>query len=90
MMQLHFSSDSDIGELNPFLSRPFTSLPKWVFWNTGRKNNRSVLKPMEIDIVDSKLEFKRTQNPKLHAPIPIWGLDARVATHQRIGTTRRG
>ncbi|GBN47568.1 hypothetical protein AVEN_160757-1 [Araneus ventricosus] len=26
------------------------------------------------------LEFKRTQNSTLHAPIPIWGLDARVAS----------
>ncbi|GBM40034.1 hypothetical protein AVEN_250505-1 [Araneus ventricosus] len=31
-----------------------------------------------------KLQFQRTQNPSLHAPIPIRGLDARVAAHQRI------
>ncbi|GBM29833.1 hypothetical protein AVEN_110349-1 [Araneus ventricosus] len=31
-----------------------------------------------------KLEFQRTQNPTLHAPIPIWGLDSRVVAHQRI------
>ncbi|GBO45963.1 hypothetical protein AVEN_166717-1 [Araneus ventricosus] len=32
----------------------------------------------------AKLEFQRTQNPTLHAPIPIWGLYARVAEHHRI------
>ncbi|GBM01099.1 hypothetical protein AVEN_136647-1 [Araneus ventricosus] len=32
----------------------------------------------------AKLEFQRTQNPTLHGPIPIWGLNARVASHQRI------
>ncbi|GBN68569.1 hypothetical protein AVEN_102488-1 [Araneus ventricosus] len=25
-----------------------------------------------------EVEFKRTQNPKLHPPIPIWDLDARL------------
>ncbi|GBN17029.1 hypothetical protein AVEN_109524-1 [Araneus ventricosus] len=29
-------------------------------------------------------EFQRTQNPKLHPPIPIWNLDSRVAVKQRI------
>ncbi|GBM01758.1 hypothetical protein AVEN_271994-1 [Araneus ventricosus] len=28
--------------------------------------------------------FQRTQNPKLHLPIPIWNLDERVAGEQRI------
>ncbi|GBL83570.1 hypothetical protein AVEN_196404-1 [Araneus ventricosus] len=28
------------------------------------------------------VEFQRTQNPKLHPPIPIWDLDARVAAKQ--------
>ncbi|GBN91418.1 hypothetical protein AVEN_106087-1 [Araneus ventricosus] len=37
---------------------------------------------MEIGVVE--LEFQRTQNPTLHAPIPTWGVDARVAAHQRI------
>ncbi|GBM49822.1 hypothetical protein AVEN_238179-1 [Araneus ventricosus] len=32
----------------------------------------------------TKLEFQRTENPTLHAPIPIWGLDATVAAHQTI------
>ncbi|GBM81468.1 hypothetical protein AVEN_163628-1 [Araneus ventricosus] len=30
------------------------------------------------------VEFQRTQNPKLHPPIPIWNLDARVAEELRI------
>ncbi|GBM37230.1 hypothetical protein AVEN_172926-1 [Araneus ventricosus] len=30
------------------------------------------------------VEFQRTKNPKLHPPIPIWDLDARVAVEQRI------
>ncbi|GBO03687.1 hypothetical protein AVEN_85882-1 [Araneus ventricosus] len=30
------------------------------------------------------VEFKRTQNPKLHPPIPIWDLDVRLAGEQRI------
>ncbi|GBM63779.1 hypothetical protein AVEN_8874-1 [Araneus ventricosus] len=30
------------------------------------------------------LEFQRTQNPTLHPPIPIWNLDARLGTKQRI------
>ncbi|GBL96755.1 hypothetical protein AVEN_111883-1 [Araneus ventricosus] len=29
-------------------------------------------------------EFQRTQIPKLHPPIPIWGFDASVAVKQRI------
>ncbi|GBN74030.1 hypothetical protein AVEN_18813-1 [Araneus ventricosus] len=33
-----------------------------------------------LDVV----EFQRTQNPKLHPPIPIWNLDAKVAGEQRI------
>ncbi|GBM73107.1 hypothetical protein AVEN_198780-1 [Araneus ventricosus] len=32
----------------------------------------------------AELESQRTQNPTIHAPIPIWGLDARVEKHQRI------
>ncbi|GBM47029.1 hypothetical protein AVEN_152802-1 [Araneus ventricosus] len=32
----------------------------------------------------AKLEFQLTLNPTLHLPIPIWGLDARVAAHERI------
>ncbi|GBN49839.1 hypothetical protein AVEN_241936-1 [Araneus ventricosus] len=30
------------------------------------------------------LEFQLTQNPKLHPPIPVWDLDARVVVKQRI------
>ncbi|GBM92000.1 hypothetical protein AVEN_27599-1 [Araneus ventricosus] len=30
------------------------------------------------------MELQRTQNPKLHPPIPIWDLDARVAAEQSI------
>ncbi|GBO34303.1 hypothetical protein AVEN_91588-1 [Araneus ventricosus] len=30
------------------------------------------------------VEFQRTQNPKLHPPIPIWDLDARLVGEQRI------
>ncbi|GBM45114.1 hypothetical protein AVEN_251840-1 [Araneus ventricosus] len=30
------------------------------------------------------VEFRRTQHPKLHPPIPIWDLDARVAGEQKI------
>ncbi|GBN80015.1 hypothetical protein AVEN_219878-1 [Araneus ventricosus] len=30
------------------------------------------------------VEFKRTSNPKLHPPIQIWDLDARLAGEQRI------
>ncbi|GBM24027.1 hypothetical protein AVEN_33988-1 [Araneus ventricosus] len=67
------------------LSRPFTSLPKWNFWNTGKKKQSSVLKTDgSWHSGMAKLEFKRTQNPTLHAPIPIWGIDARVAAHQRM------
>ncbi|GBM40884.1 hypothetical protein AVEN_14805-1 [Araneus ventricosus] len=32
----------------------------------------------------AKLEFQRTQNPTLQAPIPIWDLETRVAAHQSI------
>ncbi|GBM74224.1 hypothetical protein AVEN_187918-1 [Araneus ventricosus] len=31
------------------------------------------------------VEFKRTQNPKRHPPIPIWDLDARLAGKPRLG-----
>ncbi|GBM28128.1 hypothetical protein AVEN_224187-1 [Araneus ventricosus] len=56
------------------LSRPFTSLPKWNFWNTGRKKQSSVLKTDgNWHSGMAMLEFKRTQNPTLHAPIPILG-----------------
>ncbi|GBL92386.1 hypothetical protein AVEN_174682-1 [Araneus ventricosus] len=80
-----FDAASEPGRsLLPF-SRPFTSLPKWNFWNTGRKKQSSVL---ETDgnwySGMTKLEFQRTQNPTLHAPIPIWCLDAMIAAHQRI------
>ncbi|GBM62596.1 hypothetical protein AVEN_243340-2 [Araneus ventricosus] len=67
------------------LSRLFTSLSKWNFWNTGRKKQSSVLKnDGNWHSEMAKLEFQRTQSPILHALIPIWGLDARVAEHQRI------
>ncbi|GBM86466.1 hypothetical protein AVEN_125825-1 [Araneus ventricosus] len=67
------------------LNRPFTSLPKWNFWNTGRKKQSTVLKTDgNCHSGMTKLKFQRTQNPTFHAPIPIWGLDKTVAAHQRI------
>ncbi|GBN57255.1 hypothetical protein AVEN_136385-1 [Araneus ventricosus] len=58
------------------LSRPFTSLPKWNFWNTGRKKQLSVLKTDgNWNRGMAMLKFKRTQNPTLRASIPIWRLD---------------
>ncbi|GBM02329.1 hypothetical protein AVEN_138449-1 [Araneus ventricosus] len=67
------------------LSRLFTSLPKCNYWNTRRKKQSSVLKTDgNWHSGMPKLEFQRTQNPTLHSPIPIWGLDARVAAYQRI------
>ncbi|GBO25996.1 hypothetical protein AVEN_32198-1 [Araneus ventricosus] len=66
-------------------SRQFTSLPKWNFWNTGKKKQSSVLKTDgNWHSGMAKQEFQRTENPTLHAPIPIWSLDARVEAHQRI------
>ncbi|GBM87186.1 hypothetical protein AVEN_78699-1 [Araneus ventricosus] len=31
-----------------------------------------------------EVEFRTTKNPKLHPPIPVWDLIARVAVKQRI------
>ncbi|GBN14617.1 hypothetical protein AVEN_233555-1 [Araneus ventricosus] len=48
---------------SPFLSMPFTSLPKWNFWDTGRKKQSSVLKTdRNWHSGMAMLEFKRTQN----------------------------
>ncbi|GBM04481.1 hypothetical protein AVEN_197893-1 [Araneus ventricosus] len=67
------------------LSRPFTSLPKWNYGTRERKKPSSVLKTdRNWHSGMAKLEFQRTQNPTLHAPILIWGIVARVAAHQRI------
>ncbi|GBN07946.1 hypothetical protein AVEN_10116-1 [Araneus ventricosus] len=42
-------------------------------------------KPMKSGANGLKvMEFQRTQNPKLHPPIPNWDLDARVSVEQRI------
>ncbi|GBL95660.1 hypothetical protein AVEN_24859-1 [Araneus ventricosus] len=44
-----------------------------------------VEKPMKFGANGFEVvEFKRTRNPKLHPPIPIWDLDARLAGEQRI------
>ncbi|GBM36044.1 hypothetical protein AVEN_274447-1 [Araneus ventricosus] len=53
------------------------------------KSNRQGQKPMkfgtnEMDRNSETMEFKLTQNPKLHAPIPIGDPDTRLAAHQRI------
>ncbi|GBN06976.1 hypothetical protein AVEN_12333-1 [Araneus ventricosus] len=52
------------------------SLPKWNLWNTGRKKQSTVLKTAgNWHSGMAMLEFRRTQNPTLHAPIPVLGLD---------------
>ncbi|GBM07226.1 hypothetical protein AVEN_25483-1 [Araneus ventricosus] len=56
-----------------------------IFGTREGKYNRQGRKPMKsgsngLEVV----EFRRTQNPKLHPPIPIWDLDARVPVKQRI------
>ncbi|GBL91336.1 hypothetical protein AVEN_203488-1 [Araneus ventricosus] len=65
----------------PDLSGPFTALPNWNFWNKGRKNLSSRSETYEIcsKWIRSGGIQKKTQNPKLHPPIPIWDLDARLA-----------
>ncbi|GBM91924.1 hypothetical protein AVEN_132274-1 [Araneus ventricosus] len=37
-----------------------------------------------------KMEFQRTQNPSLHALIPLKSPDARVVAHQRMPRLRPG
>ncbi|GBM57059.1 hypothetical protein AVEN_157025-1 [Araneus ventricosus] len=56
-----------------------------IFGTREGKTNRQGRKPMKFGANELKVvEFQRTQNPKLHPPIPIWVLDARVAVKQRI------
>ncbi|GBM22404.1 L-xylulose reductase [Araneus ventricosus] len=81
--QMEWSTDELLA-----LSRPFTSLSKWNFRNTGRKKQSLVLKTDgNWHSGMANLEFQRIQNPTLHAPIPIWGLDAKIVAE---GMKERG
>ncbi|GBN37102.1 hypothetical protein AVEN_208324-1 [Araneus ventricosus] len=56
-----------------------------IFGTQEGKTYRQGRKPMKFRANGFEVvEFKRTQNPKLHPPIPIWDLDARLAGEQRI------
>ncbi|GBN81045.1 hypothetical protein AVEN_211754-1 [Araneus ventricosus] len=73
-------------------SGAFTTVPFDEFWNTRRENEvhrfttfRQGRKPMKFGANGLEvMEFQRTQSSKLHPPIPIWNLDAKVAGKQRI------
>ncbi|GBN02442.1 hypothetical protein AVEN_177639-1 [Araneus ventricosus] len=55
-----------------------------IFGTREGKTNRQGRKPMKFGANELEvIEFQRTQNPKLHQPLPIWDLDARVAIEQR-------
>ncbi|GBM65483.1 hypothetical protein AVEN_223581-1 [Araneus ventricosus] len=61
------------------------SLPFRIFGTLDGKTHRQGRKSMKFGANGLEVvEFQRTQNPKLHPPIPIWNLDARVAVKQRI------
>ncbi|GBN62155.1 hypothetical protein AVEN_156071-1 [Araneus ventricosus] len=56
-----------------------------IFETREGKTNRQDRKPMKFGANELQVvEFQRTQNPKLHPPIPIWDLDGRIAVKQRI------
>ncbi|GBM36316.1 hypothetical protein AVEN_212875-1 [Araneus ventricosus] len=56
-----------------------------IFGTRERKTNRQGRKPMKFGANELEVvEFRRTQNPKLYKPIPIWGIDSKVAVKQRI------
>ncbi|GBM29956.1 hypothetical protein AVEN_223278-1 [Araneus ventricosus] len=67
-----------LGKLAP--SGLFTAVPNWNFWNTGRKNLSSRSETYEI--WSKWIRSGGIHNPKLHPPIPIWDLDARLAGKQ--------
>ncbi|GBM13462.1 hypothetical protein AVEN_40403-1 [Araneus ventricosus] len=56
-----------------------------IFGTREGKANRQGRKPMKFGTnILEVVELQQTQNPKLHPPIPIWDLNARVGGKQRI------
>ncbi|GBO10342.1 hypothetical protein AVEN_40223-1 [Araneus ventricosus] len=67
------------------LRRAFSAVPICNFWTREGKTFRQCEKPMKFGANGLEVvEFQRTQNPKLHPPVPISDLDARVEVKQRI------